>query len=178
MSGTPDIDQSEQAAEHDPGLTRRRILGVGGAGLASLGLAACGGGGSSTGAQPAGSGTAAVSNAPPAPGAAASASASASAAAGGGQALVDAAQVPVGGGVVLKDQKVVVTQPTQGQFKAFGAICTHQNCPVSEVAGGTINCTCHGSKFSVETGDVKGGPATNPLPPVPVKAEAGKILKA
>ena len=38
------------------------------------------------------------------------------AAAGG---LVATAEVPVGGGVILEKQKVVVTQPTEGTFKAF-----------------------------------------------------------
>jgi Rieske Fe-S protein len=33
------------------------------------------------------------------------------------------------------------------------------------VDGGTINCTCHGSKYSIEDGSVKNGPATRGLPP-------------
>ena len=77
---------------------------------------------------------------------------------------VSKATVPVGGGKVLADQKVVITQPTQGDFKAFTAVCTHQGCIVSDVSGGTINCACHGSKFDIATGDVKQGPATQPLP--------------
>lgn len=186
MSGTSGNEQGDRVSDLRaddqgplPRLTRRTVLrSAGGASLAAVALAACGGGGSPSGAQPAGSGSAAPSNAPPAPGAAASASASASAAGGSGQALVSAADVPVGGGVVLAAEKVVVTQPTQGQFKGFGAICTHQNCPVAEVAGGTINCNCHGSKFSVETGDPKGGPATKALAPVPVKVEGGRIVRA
>jgi len=77
---------------------------------------------------------------------------------------VSKATVPVGGGKVLTDQKVVITQPTAGEFKAFTAVCTHQGCVVSDVSGGTINCACHGSKFDITTGDVKQGPATKPLP--------------
>jgi Rieske Fe-S protein len=77
---------------------------------------------------------------------------------------VSAATIPVGGGKVLTDQKVVVTQPTSGEFKAFSAVCTHQACLVSEVADGTINCACHGSRFDIATGAVKQGPATSPLP--------------
>ena len=34
---------------------------------------------------------------------------------------VKTSDVPVGGGVVLADQKVVVTQPTAGTYKAFSA---------------------------------------------------------
>jgi Rieske Fe-S protein len=78
---------------------------------------------------------------------------------------VSKATVPVGGGKVLPDQKVVITQPTEGDFKAFTAVCTHAGCIVADVSGGTINCACHGSRFDIATGDVKQGPATQPLPP-------------
>ena len=77
---------------------------------------------------------------------------------------ISAASIPVGGGKVLGDQKVVVTQPTSGDFKAFSAVCTHQACVVADVSDGTINCACHGSKFDIATGAVKQGPATSPLP--------------
>jgi Rieske Fe-S protein len=73
------------------------------------------------------------------------------------------ATIPVGGGKVLADQKVVVTQPTAGEFKAFTAVCTHQGCIVSNVSKGSINCACHGSSFDIATGAVKTGPATQPL---------------
>jgi Rieske Fe-S protein len=77
---------------------------------------------------------------------------------------ISKANIPVGGGTVFAGQKVVVTQPTQGDFKAFTAVCTHQGCIVSDVSGGTINCACHGSEFDIATGEVKRGPATQPLP--------------
>jgi Rieske Fe-S protein len=71
--------------------------------------------------------------------------------------------IPVGGGVIFAPQQVVVTQPAQGTFKAFTSICTHQQCPVANVADGTINCDCHGSKYAVADGSVVGGPAPQPL---------------
>jgi Rieske Fe-S protein len=81
--------------------------------------------------------------------------------------LGKAIDVPVNGGVVFRDQKIVVTQPARGQFKGFSAVCTHQGCVVNDVAAGTINCDCHGSKFALD-GSVSAGPATAPLPPVTV----------
>lgn len=77
---------------------------------------------------------------------------------------ISPASIPVGGGRVFPDQKVVVTQPTEGQFRAFTSVCTHQGCPVTDVSGGTINCPCHGSRFDVATGEVRQGPATRALP--------------
>jgi Rieske Fe-S protein len=69
----------------------------------------------------------------------------------------------VGGGTVLADKLVVVTQPTAGQFKAFSARCTHQGCPVTRVENGKIMCPCHGSKFDITSGAPTGGPAKSPL---------------
>ncbi|WP_351233031.1 Rieske (2Fe-2S) protein [Streptomyces sp. NPDC002133] len=80
-----------------------------------------------------------------------------------GEVLGTTAEVPDGGGKVFKEQKVVVTQPTQGDFKAFTAICTHQGCIVDKVENGTIDCPCHGSKFRITDGSVARGPAERPL---------------
>lgn len=82
----------------------------------------------------------------------------------GAGALATKSQIPVGGGKVLKPQNVVVTQPSSGEFKAFTAVCTHQGCVVARVAGGEIQCDCHGSRFSIVDGRVTNGPATRTLP--------------
>lgn len=50
-----------------------------------------------------------------------------------GTALGPSADIPVGGGTIFKDEKVVVTQPEEGTLRAFTAICTHQGCVVAEV---------------------------------------------
>ncbi|MHA7664173.1 Rieske (2Fe-2S) protein [Mycolicibacterium sp. HS_4_1] len=78
---------------------------------------------------------------------------------------VKTADVPVGGGAVLKESKIVVTQPRAGEFKAFSAVCTHRQCTVSKVADGTIDCPCHGSRYSAVDGSVVKGPAEKPLAP-------------
>jgi Rieske Fe-S protein len=82
--------------------------------------------------------------------------------------LAKTTDVPVGGGIVLTDSKVVITQPKADKFAAFSAVCTHQGCTVADVANGTINCGCHGSKYSISNGAVVNGPATKALEEKPV----------
>jgi Rieske Fe-S protein len=77
--------------------------------------------------------------------------------------LAKAVDIPVGGGTVFPTNRVVVTQPIAGQFKAFSAICSHEGCTINQVADGTINCPCHGSRYSITDGSVVHGPATRPL---------------
>lgn len=84
-------------------------------------------------------------------------------------------EVPVGGGIVDNDAEVVLTQPADGEFRGFTAICTHQGCTVSDVADGTINCACHGSRFSIEDASVVNGPATEPLTEYELTVQAGSI---
>jgi Rieske Fe-S protein len=137
--------------------TRRAALaGAGFAGLAAT-LAACGGGSSSSSSPSSGSGQAGNS---------------------GSAALASTSEIPVGGGKVFSAEKVVVTQPTAGDFKAFSAICTHLGCLVDKVASGTIDCPCHGSKYSVKNGSVVSGPAPKPLPAQAIKVAGGKIKLA
>lgn len=89
-----------------------------------------------------------------------------------------ASDVPVGGGMVYTAAKVVVTQPTKGEYKAFSAVCTHVGCLCNQVADGTINCPCHGAKFKITDGSVVTGPATAPLAAKTVSVADGKILLA
>ncbi|WCN79850.1 Rieske (2Fe-2S) protein [Micromonospora sp. LH3U1] len=159
---------SDDQALTDPGTRTRRTLltGVGAVGAAVV-LAACGSDDGSGSDAPTSGGPAVPSTGD----------------AGGGdrqgaQSLATTSDIPVGGGKVLTTQGVVITQPTPGQFKGFSPICTHQNCPVTNVDGGTINCTCHGSKFSIEDGSVKAGPATKPLPPKNIKVTGDQISLA
>ncbi|MCX4760938.1 Rieske (2Fe-2S) protein [Streptomyces sp. NBC_01275] len=95
-----------------------------------------------------------------------------------GEELAKTADIPVGGGKIFKDQKVVVTQPAKDDFKAFSAVCTHQGCTVGSVADGTINCPCHKSKFRIADGSVAGGPAPSPLPAEQITVQGGTIKLA
>jgi len=95
---------------------------------------------------------------------------------GGSGPLVATSEVPVGGGVIVADRNLVATQPTEGTFKVFSSICTHRSCPVTKVAGGTIDCPCHGSRFSIEDGSVTQGPATTALEEVAFEVADGEIV--
>ena len=92
--------------------------------------------------------------------------------------LASTAEIPVGGGKVLTDKKIVITQPQAGSFHAFTAICTHLGCIVNTVSGGTINCPCHGSKYSIVNGSVVNGPAPLPLAVVSIKVQGTSITQA
>jgi Rieske Fe-S protein len=149
--------------------SRRRVLVTGGVVAAAAAVtAACGSSsGGSAGSAAATSDPAGASS--PAGGSTAAAS---SPAAG---VTVATSAVPVGGGTILADQKIVVTQPTAGSYKAFTAVCTHQGCTVASVANGTITCPCHGSTFSAADGSVQAGPAPAPLASIPVTVSGTTI---
>ncbi|HEY6494339.1 MAG TPA: Rieske (2Fe-2S) protein [Trebonia sp.] len=151
------------------------LLGAGVLGMAGV-LTAC-----STAAVPYDANDAGQAPAPAAPSSAAAPSAApaSGSAAGGGQTgtlLGMTSEIPVGGGMVFTSAKVVVTQPTKGQFKAFSAVCTHVGCLCNQVADGTINCPCHGSKFKITDGSVVAGPAPSPLPSAKITVTGGKVM--
>ncbi|MEU4094653.1 Rieske (2Fe-2S) protein [Streptomyces sp. NPDC026673] len=150
--------------------TRRAVVaGVGAAGLAAA-LAACGDSNDSASAY---SPAAPAQNGDQGNGQSAPAGND-----GAEAALAKTTDIPVGGGKIFADRKVVVCQPKAGEFKAFSSICTHQGCAVNEIAGGTINCPCHGSKFSINDGSVTTGPATKPLPAANIKVEGDSVALA
>ncbi|MEU7413795.1 Rieske 2Fe-2S domain-containing protein [Streptomyces sp. NPDC042638] len=153
--------------------TRRTVLATG-AGALALGCVGCGGkdGGTTAPASPASpsgmdtshSGMDGMETSP-----------AAQEAAPTGKQLAKTSDIPEGGGKVFKEQKIVVTQPKKGDFKAFSAICTHQGCTVNRVADGTIDCPCHGSKFHIADGSVAHGPATRPLGKESIKVSGNSI---
>lgn len=148
----PEHDDLEQRPVPHPRRTvLRGALALGVTGVAGTALAGCGNGKAS---QPA------------------------SRAAAAGTVLGSTSDIPVGGGKIFTDAKVVVTQPKKGIFKAFSSICTHAGCPVTKVADGLIQCPCHGSRYSIEDGSVQRPPARNPLPAVAIATAGGTIKVA
>jgi nitrite reductase/ring-hydroxylating ferredoxin subunit len=102
---------------------------------------------------------------------------------GSGDVLVQASEVPVGGGVVLDD--VIVTQPTEGEFVAYTAACTHQGGKITAVSDdGVMTCSLHGSQFAIEDGENLVGPSGDPggsvadLPQVEITVDGDDITRA
>jgi Rieske Fe-S protein len=88
---------------------------------------------------------------------------------------IAASDIPVGSGKIFAARKVIVAQPTAGQFTAFSAVCTHQGCLVSKIQGDTIICPCHGGTYSLADGSVISGPPPAPLPAVTVTVNGGNL---
>jgi nitrite reductase/ring-hydroxylating ferredoxin subunit len=161
-----DVVRPEGEHAGAPVVTRRAmLLGAGAVGAAGV-LAACGSAETPTTTPT----TASPSNARPSnasPPSASPSNAGPPATAGGvgaaGATAISTADIPVGGGKIFGDGKIVVTQPTAGTFKAFDATCTHQQCTVGEVSNGKITCPCHLSQFNIADGSVARGPATRAL---------------
>jgi len=93
-------------------------------------------------------------------------------------ALATTDEIPVGGGIILTDVRIVITQPSRGEFKAFSAVCKHQGQTVGKVADNTITCLFHGSQYDAATGDVTTGPATTGLDPVKIRVKGQAIIRA
>jgi cytochrome b6-f complex iron-sulfur subunit len=96
-----------------------------------------------------------------------------------GGSTIPAADVAVGTAVVVQvgDGSYVVAQPSEGEFVAFDARCTHQGTTVQAADGLTLTCPNHGSRFDAAAdAAVLTGPATQPLVPVQVALEGDQLV--
>ncbi|UIZ92134.1 Rieske (2Fe-2S) protein [Corynebacterium sp. CNCTC7651] len=85
-------------------------------------------------------------------------------------------QVPVGSAVIL--DRVIIAQPTEGNFVAYSAVCPHQQSKITVVQGDTVRCTKHGSTFSIEDGAVLQGPSLNPMTEVKLVDQGDTVAAA
>lgn len=92
-----------------------------------------------------------------------------------GTPVAAAADVPVGGALVVEALELVVTQPEAGRFTGLSAVCTHTGCIVNRVEGATLVCPCHGSRYGLD-GAVEQGPAPRALDSRPVSVVDGRIV--
>ena len=95
---------------------------------------------------------------------------------GPADAIADAFVVPC----YLDDRQVrIAIARVDDRLYAFDDLCTcgPEACPLSWglLAGITIMCQCHGSRFDITTGAVIDGPATKPLEIYEVREVDGRI---
>ncbi|MFC9688948.1 Rieske (2Fe-2S) protein [Kribbella sp. NPDC056951] len=140
-------------------------------------LAACGGG-ESTGSAPTTTGSSSGPTSAPTTGGSTGPTSAPTTGGATGKVLGPVSDIPVGGGKVFTDAKVVVTQPTAGQFKGFSAVCTHQGNPIGSVEDGQIICPFHQSHFSIADGSPVSGPAQTALPAVDVAVSGTNVVQS
>lgn len=95
-------------------------------------------------------------------------------------AIASESEVAPGSAKKFKDggKDAVLVRLDSGDFVAYSAVCTHQQCTVA-YKNGQLACPCHGSIFDAANGGaVTNGPANRPLPEIPVKVEGGNVVKA
>jgi nitrite reductase/ring-hydroxylating ferredoxin subunit/uncharacterized membrane protein len=74
-------------------------------------------------------------------------------------------------------RRIVLARTDDGGFAAFDDHCSHRGGPLADGAlvCDTVQCPWHGSQFDVRTGQVKAGPAKDPIPTYPAELRDGKV---
>jgi len=72
---------------------------------------------------------------------------------------------------------VAVTRLSETTVVAVSRVCTHEGCTVGlpGSAAGTLDCPCHGSRFTVN-GQVVNGPAARPLASFPAVIQGNEVV--
>jgi len=73
-------------------------------------------------------------------------------------------------------RRIVLARIEDG-YRAFDDRCTHKGGPLSDgvLACGTVQCPWHGSQFSVKSGQVKAGPAEEPIRTYQLAEDGGQV---
>jgi nitrite reductase/ring-hydroxylating ferredoxin subunit/uncharacterized membrane protein len=91
---------------------------------------------------------------------------------------VDPGDLPDGGtaSVVLGDTPVLLVRHG-GHLHALHDRCSHRGCSLADgkLDGEVIQCSCHGSRFSLRDGAIERGPATVPQPAYEVRESGDRI---
>jgi nitrite reductase/ring-hydroxylating ferredoxin subunit len=94
----------------------------------------------------------------------------------GGPGIVAAASdIPVGGGKVYPDKRIVVARPSANMYRGYRADCTYKPCALSTLQDGLVVCPCHGCRYALADGSPRKGPATRPLTEALITVDAGMI---
>src|SRR4051812_14424701 len=79
--------------------------------------------------------------------------------------------------VVVEETPVLLVRHRK-HVHALHDRCSHRGCSLGELGeldGETIECGCHGSRFSLRDGSVERGPATAPQPSYEVREQGGQV---
>jgi 3-phenylpropionate/trans-cinnamate dioxygenase ferredoxin subunit len=98
----------------------------------------------------------------------------------GFESVADVSEVPEGSllGVRLASGDEVCLFNYRGQIGAVHNVCTHAEFPLSDGTlgnDGTIECVWHGARYFCMTGEVRRGPAIDPVPVYEVRVHDGKV---
>ena len=92
--------------------------------------------------------------------------------------VVDAASPlnPVGGLATTQSSRgtFLLARLSDTSFSALTAICTHEQCTVTEFTGSQFHCPCHGSQYTT-SGAVTQGPAPRALTSFPTQFSGGVL---
>ena len=80
-------------------------------------------------------------------------------------------------GLTLRGREILLAR-LGDSWSAIGNVCTHEHCLLSNgrIIGENVQCPCHGSMFSLRTGEAKHWPATDPVPVYPVTVNGGEVF--
>jgi arsenite oxidase small subunit len=75
-----------------------------------------------------------------------------------------------------KDNPALLVHLTNGEWRAYGGMCTHLGCVVYwDAASSRLLCPCHNAAFRAETGAVLMGPPRRSLPRIDLSVEGDAI---
>ncbi len=81
--------------------------------------------------------------------------------------------------VVRSDGRRICLIKSRGHVSAVRDNCTHQDFEMNlgdVLPDGTIQCAWHGARFDCITGEVRQGPATDPLPVFEIRIDGERIM--
>ncbi|HUH79661.1 MAG TPA: Rieske 2Fe-2S domain-containing protein [Methanoregula sp.] len=80
-------------------------------------------------------------------------------------------------GMTIKGREILLARHGDTWF-AIGNVCTHEHCLLSNgrIVGENVQCPCHGSMFSLRTGEAKHRPATDLVPVYPVTVRGDEVF--
>lgn len=99
------------------------------------------------------------------------------------ETVAEIADVPEGALVAVRTRggEEVCLFNYRGTIGAVHNVCTHAEFPMSDgtlTSDGCLECVWHGARYSCLTGEVRRGPAVDPLPTYEVRVVDGKIQVA